>query len=255
MIRSLRALASIVACSLAAAPAFATDGGSAPPPPPGGEGLMAAPATPTYYESVLGAALVSEVSTSEPALPTELAIDEATATAAYDRLSKTEWELRIEGFHRRHEQVDGIYDMVLVLALPAATDGTDGFEAEGAGVLVEEGGGETAPLVYGGEAIVLKRNVGLEKTLLASVSGKGGLPDLAGTGYRWTAWNTIVRRDAEHPDTVTARGSLRYAAAAGAPVPDAADARFAAYLVTWIPGLPASIPPFAVRMDVQPGAQ
>ena len=142
--------------------------------------------------------------------------------------------------------------MVLVLALPEA-GGRDAFEATKRGFFVEEGGaGASVPLIYGGEKVVLKRNVGVEKTLIAQVVGPNGLPDLAGSGYRWTAWDAVMQRDPAHEDTVQARGHLEYTTAPNVAAPDPADPRMAAYLITWIPSLPASVPPFSVRMDVAP---
>ena len=107
------------------------------------------------------------------------------------------------------------------------------------------------PLIYGGEKIVLKRNIGLEKMLLPGLVGPRGLPDIAGSGFRWTAWDTIVRRDPAYSDTVQARGRLAYSTPLGTSSPDPADPRMAAYLLTWIPSLPADVPPYAVRIGVQ----
>jgi hypothetical protein len=238
---------------------FATDGSSPPPPPSGGDGasapLQASP--PTYYESAVGETSTESLESADPTLPATLAIDDATATTRYQATSQTatstEWQLRIDGFDRRHERVDGIYDMVLVIPLPASESGGDAFQATKRGFFVEEGGLDaTVPLIYGGEKVVLKRNVGLEKSLLRQLVGPSGLPDLAGTGFRWTAWDSIMRRDATYQDTVQATGHLEYTTAAGIAAPSPDDARMAAYLITWIPGLPADIAPFTVRMDVVP---
>jgi len=264
-------LAPIVAFAVALAPLAvqATDGSSAPPPTPpppdGGSGIASLSATTTssttatYYESAVGSASATSLETTDPTLPTHLVIDDATAVASYrpstQTASVTAWQLRIDGFERRHEQVDGIYDMVLVLPLPTA-NGRDAFAATKRGFFVEEGGGDAAvPLIYGGEKVVLKRNVGLEKSLIGQLVGPNGLPDLGGSGYRWTAWDTIIQRDPAHEDTVQARGHLEYTTPSSVTAPDPADPRMAAYLITWIPGLPASIPPFCVRMDVAPASQ
>lgn len=237
--------------------AHATDGASMVAPPGGGEAALNTSAT--YYETVVDGATVQSLSTADPTLPTELVIDHATAVATYRPIAQTatsiEWQLRIEGFERRHERVDGIYDMVLVVPLPAA-QGRDAFEATKRGFFVEEGGADASvPLIYGGEKVVLKRNVGIEKSLLPQLSGHDGLPDLAGSGYRWTAWDTVMQRDDSHQDVVQARGHLEYTTALGVAAPDPNDARLAAYLITWIPGLPANIAPFSVRMDVAPPSQ
>lgn len=259
--RSHRLLGSLLILGAAAAlpgAAIATDGTSPPPPPPGdggGSAPLMAP-SPTYYESVVGGASVASLSSPDPTLPSALAIDEATARTSYQAVPTKDgidWTLRIEGFDRRHEQVDAVYDMVLVAALPVDANGADAFQATQRGFFVEEGtAGATVPLIYGGEKIVLKRNVAIEKTLLPQVSGPNGLPDLAGTGYRWTAWDTIVQRDAAHESVVRANGHLSYSTATGISAPDSDDARMAAYLITWIPGLPPEVAPFSVRMDVVP---
>lgn len=278
------------ACALAltaAAPAFASDGGSAAPEPEcgdtedndgdgfvdsedpdcvdpydesesaDGEALLREGSGPmaTYYEAVVGDSLAS-LSSTDATLPTALHVESAAATVAYTSSAgpeRRQWELRVDGFERNHERVDAIYDMVLLLPLPAAASGGDAFLPLDRGVRIEEGlPGRSVPLVYGGEKVVLKRNVGLEKGLLPQVVGDGAgrLPSLDGTGYRWTAWDTIVERDAGFGDVVQARAVLRYETATGVAPPAAGDARLAAYLITWIPQLSASIPPYAVRMDV-----
>ncbi len=224
-------------------------------PPAGGADASLLAAAPTYYESAVGTDSVRALETTDPTLPTQLNVDEATATATYRTTAETPprsaWRLRIDGFERRHEHVDAIYDMVLVLALPEA-GGKDAFEPAKRGFVVDDG--SAGPLVYGGEKVVLKRNVGIEKSLLGQVTGPGGLPDLTGSGYRWTAWDTIVERDPDHTDTVTASGHLDYTTDSGVRPPDPDDPRMAAYLITWVPELPASVPPFGVRMDVAPPA-
>jgi hypothetical protein len=244
----------------AASPARATDGTAmvAPPPDGGAQASLLAAAPPTYYETAVGTDSVQALETTDPTLPTRLAIDAATAVATYRTVgqaaARSLWQLRIDGFERRHEHVDAIYDMVLVLALPEV-GGRDAFESAKRGFVVEDGNPiAPSPLVYGGENVVLKRNVGIEKSLLAQLTGQGGLPDLAGSGYRWTAWDTIMERDPDHEDTVQASGHLEYTTASGVAPPDPDDPRMAAYLITWIPELPASIPPFSVRMDVAPAS-
>jgi hypothetical protein len=249
----------VLAVALAPLATVATDGSPAPPSGSsdgGGETLLSASSTETYYESAVGTDSARSLETNDPTLPTTLVVDDATAVTSYrataETATGTEWQLRIDGFERRHERVDGIYDMVLVLALPTA-NGRDAFDTSRRGFFVEEGGAQASvPLIYGGEKVVLKRNVGLEKSLLRQLIGPNGLPDLAGTGYRWTAWDTIMKRDSAHEDVVQARGHLEYTTASGVAAPDPADGRMAAYLITWIPGLPGQIPPFSVRMDVVP---
>jgi hypothetical protein len=253
-------LACAGAVLLVSASARASDGGHTPPPPPEEEGSAVAPATSsaTYYESALDSDSAASLASPSPELPRALEIADATATAELvavaDRSDRREWELRIEGFERRHERVDATYDMVLVVPLPAGADGRELFRPLQRGVRVEEGAaGRAVPLVYGGEKIVLKRNVGIEKTLLPGLVGSqaGGLPDLAGSGYRWTAWDAIVPRDPSYGEVIQARATLRYETPLEVAPPDPADARLAAYLVTWIPSLPATVPPYAVRIDVR----
>jgi hypothetical protein len=238
--------------------ALASDGGrAAPDAAPSASSAAGA----TYYESVVGSSSASQLASPAPAVPGALQVVDADATAQFAPLAVTgdqrEWQLRIDGFSRNHERVDAVYDMVLVLPLPAGADGRDAFQPLQRGVTVEEGTQDkSVPLIYGGEKIVLKRNVGLEKMLLPGLVGSGrgsaGLPDLAGSGYHWTAWDTIVPRDDAYGDTIQARARLRYRTSAAVLPPDAGDPRLAAYLITWIPALPASIPPYAVRIDVCP---
>src|SRR5690606_16450699 len=145
---------------------------------------------------------------------------DATARAEYVAVAevdgRTEWEVRIEDFARRHARVVAIYDMVLLLPMPVAPDGRDALRPLDGGGRIEEGSaGRSVPLVYGGEKVVLKRNIGLEKALLPRLVGAAGIPDLAGTGLRWTAWDTIVRRDPLFGDTVRVRAALRFSTPAG----------------------------------------
>jgi hypothetical protein len=265
MRREAGGLAAMVASALVlgASAARATDGGYAAPDPPPAQAAAEHAAEPTYYESVLGSRTVGDLASPEAQAPTGLQVVEASATAQYTALAapgeRRAWQVRLVGFSRRHERVDATYDMLLLLPLPATADGRDAFQAIGRGVAVEEGAPERAvPFIYGGEKVVLKRNVGLEKTfvhgLLAGSSGAAGLPDLAGTGYHWTAWDAIFPRDASYGDGVRASATLRFRAPAAVAAPDPSDPRFAAYVVTWIPALPATVPPYAVRIDVIPAA-
>jgi hypothetical protein len=110
-------------------------------------------------------------------------------------------------------------------------------------------------LVYGGEKIVLRRNVPLEQAWLPLLAGApNGLPDLAHDGHAWTFWDAIVRYDAAAGATVRAYGTFRYRADARAVAPDAENPDNAAYLITWIPTLEA-VPPFAIRLDVMEGGE
>ena len=242
--------------------AGASDGGRAAPDSAASASTTASSAaSPTHYESVVGSSSVSQLASPAPAVPSALQVMDADATAEFDPIAASgdqrDWLLRIEGFSRNHERVDAVYDMVLVLPLPAGSDGRDAFQPLERGIAVWEGTpGRSVPLIYGGEKIVLKRNVGLEKMLLPGLVGAGrgatGLPDLAGSGYHWTAWDAIVPRDPAYGDAIQARSTLRYRTSSAVLPPDAADPRLAAYLITWIPALSAAIPPYAVRIDVSP---
>ena len=109
---------------------------------------------------------------------------------------------------------------------------------------------KASALVYGGEPVVLKRNVPLESAWLpVLVGGAQGLPDVSRSGYAWTFWDTIVRYDPAAGDTLEAYGSFRYRAQPGTVAPDPDDPTNAAYVITWIPTLEA-VPPFAIRLDV-----
>ena len=95
----------------------------------------------------------------------------------------------------------------------------------------------------------------LESAWLPLLSGApGGLPDLSGTGYAWTLWDTIVRYDASAGATVQAYGTFRYQAGPRVVAPDAENPENAAYVITWIPTLEA-VPPFAIRLDVVGGGK
>lgn len=235
---------------LLASPASGTDGCAVLPPVPPG---------PTYYEEKLtGTSTAAALDPSGP-LPDRLHPVEGTGQVEYRRVEvgpeQAVWEVVVRGFERRHEQVDAVYDMILVLPLPVDARGADAFTALGRGIQVKEGPlGKAVSLVYGNERIVLKRNSALEKTLLPRLAGDRGesdkLPSLAGTGFRYTAWDAIVTRDPSYGDTVQAWASFRFTAAASVAAPDADDSRLAAWCIVWIPSLTAEIPPYAVRMDL-----
>lgn len=232
-----------------AAPAGATDGAYTTPED-----------YPTYYEEEMGG--TSPDAFVEPAspLPTRLAVDEGSAQVSYHRIesSPPTWQVRIDGFERRHERVRAVYDMILVLPLPEDADGRDAFEALDRGVLLQEGSPEqSVAFIYAGEKLRLKRNVALEKTLIPRIVGPeaGQLPDIRGSGYRYTAWDTIVKHDPDYGPTVQGLARLRYTTDPGVGTPDPADPRMAGWWITWIPSLATEIDPYAVRMDVVPAAE
>ena len=109
-----------------------------------------------------------------------------------------------------------------------------------------------ARLRYGKEKVVLKRNVALEKSLLPNLIGSNDdkLPDLAGTGYDHTLWDTVLLYDESYGDTIEASARLEYSTESGVLAPDSGDDRFKAHVVTWIPTLDPTIPPYTVALEV-----
>jgi hypothetical protein len=138
-----------------------------------------------------------------------------------------------------------VYDLVLALPLPVGSTSNQWQIAP------KTNSSATAePIVYGGEAVVLKRNVPLEKAWLPVLAGtSSGLPDLSRTGYVWTLWDAIVRYDATAGATLEAFGTFRYSADARVRALDSDNPDNAAYVITWIPTL-EDVPPFAIRLDV-----
>jgi hypothetical protein len=234
--------------------AAAVDGGAAAP-------RGSTTETSSYYEGLVGSdsdaqvgsAAVMEGAAVEGAaagLPSALHVVEGAGGVAYRPLAAGRVEVRLELAERPHERVDAVYDLVLALALPvgAAPDWR----------IVAREGTERAsvPLVYGGEKVMLKRNRSLEKAWLPVLVGAAaGLPDLAGTGYAWTLWDTILRYDPAAGATLQGFATLGYEADPGVGAPDPEDPRHGAYLITWIPSLDPSVPPFTVRLDAIPAPE
>ena len=182
---------------------------------------------PTYYESLVSSASAEVLESSEPGLPTRLWVSDSTASVEYKRRSETKWRLKLRGLSRSHERVDTVYQMIAVLPLPA-----DGFVAKRGGIRPREGTEQASvPLIYGGEKVVLKRNITLERMLLPGLIGNAGdqLPSLAGTGYDYTLWDTIVRYDGSYGETVQVFANVAYTTDDDVSAPDAADERFKAY--------------------------
>lgn len=207
----------------------------------------------TYYETLAQDGSLADLESEEAALPALLEIDDSAALARYTRTGagggRASWEVRLTDFVRNHERVDAVYHVLLVLPAPV------GFTALDRGIALREGTEKASvPLIYGGEKLVLKRDVALEKALLPGLVGEseGKLPDLAGTGYAHTLWGAVVRYDAMYDATLQAWASLRYETADTVRGPDAADPRFQAFLVTWVPTLRADVRPWAIRIDVAP---
>jgi hypothetical protein len=135
---------------------------------------------------------------------------------------------------------------VLALALPV------GVQTKSWRIPLRQGTAKrSVPAIYAGEKIALKRNSPLESSWLPLLLASGqGLPDLAGSGYEWTLWDTIVRYDASAGSTLQGFGSLDYSIDAGVGAPDPDDPRNAAYVISWVPTLDATVPPYTLRLDV-----
>ena len=220
-------------------PAAALDGGM------GGTG-----GNTSYYEQTAGPeslAAATEDGAASGGLPTALYVVDAKGAVRYRSLGEGGWEVSIQVVKRPHERVDAVYDLVLALPLPI------GSSAESWRIEPRlDRTPAAARVVYGGEAIALKRNVPLETAWLPLLAGaEGGLPDLSRTGYAWTFWDTIVRYDAQAGATLQGFATFRYEAE-GVAAPDPSDPSHAAYVITWIPTLD-DVPPFAIRLDVVAG--
>jgi hypothetical protein len=215
--------------------------------------------SPTYYEEVAATIPPDLFNSTSPGLPTALAVTESTATAAYslqtEDMNQKAWTIFLRSLYRKHERIEAVYQMVLILPMPKQGDGRDAFQTVEFGLTPREGG-ETAsvPLIYGGEKVVLKRNRALERTLLPGLIDAAGtagkLSSLEGTGYGYAVWDTIVRYDPGYGDTVQLFLDVQYTTAPDVVAPSAADERFKAYVLTWIPSLDPSVAPFALQMDV-----
>jgi hypothetical protein len=238
-----RALLITAAALLPAGPGFALDGG----------GFAAEPGA-SYYEiaveeqAVASSDMTSSELTKDGAasggLPSSLYVVDAEGAVTYRALGDGSWEVAVEVAERPHERVDAVYDLVLALPLPV------GSKAKTWRIVPKASGLSSTAIVYGGEPIVLKRNVPLERSWLPLLAGApGGLPDLSRSGYAWTFWDAIVRYDAGAGATVQAYGAFRYQADPRVVAPDADNPDNAAYVITWIPTLEA-VSPFAIRLDV-----
>jgi hypothetical protein len=214
----------------------------------------------TYYEDVLGTQPVEAFASAEPGLPTSLYIDESSAGVTYESVpgdDSIDWTIRVRGLTRNHERIDAFYLMMAVLPMPVDEEGLPAFETESRGIVPREGNEQASvPLIYGGEKVVLKRAAFLEKALLPGLIGSEPdmLPSLEGTGYAYTMWQTLIRYDAGYGDTVQVFADVPYSTDVDVAPPDAKDERLKAYVITWIPELDASLPPFAIRMDIEPPA-
>jgi len=215
---------------------------------------------PTYYEELLGTQSPEALASAEPGLPARLSIDDSSASVTYESVpgkDGIDWLIRVRGLTRSHERIDALYQMIAVLPMPIDEVGLSAFQTKSRGIVPREGTEQSSvPLIYGGEKVVLKRSVALEKTLLRGLvgSGPGMLPNLAGTGYEYTLWQTIIRYDESYGDTVQVFADVPYSTDFDVEPPDAKDERLKAYVITWIPELDSSLPPFGIRMDIEPAA-
>jgi hypothetical protein len=213
----------------------------------------------SYYESVVAGESISELESGGTGLPTRLSLSDSSATVAYSAVAGADgellWTAKVRDFTRPHERVSAVYHVIAILPLPVDAGGRSLAKPAYFGIAPREGTpAASVPLIYSGEKIVLKRSHALERTLLPSLLGSGPdqLPSLDGTGYGYTFWDAIVRYDPAYGDTLQAFADFQYTTAAGVAAPDASDGRLKAYVVTWIPALDPSVPPFAVRLDVAP---
>jgi hypothetical protein len=244
--RSPLAIAVVLASLFpATVPALALDGSGTAPP----TGPAAADASgPSYYEQVttaLGGVSLAE-RTAPGGLPRALQTVDAAGAVRYRSLGADRFEVTVEVAERPQERVDAVYDLVLALPLPAH------FRSDSWRIAVRTGQpGASAPLVYSGERVDLKRNTPLEGVWLPLLVGASdGLPDLAGSGYEWTLWDTVMRYDPGAGATLQGFTTLDYTADPSVPALDPGDSRAAAYVISWVPTLDASVPPFTLRLPV-----
>ena len=235
-----RALLMAAAALLTAGRGFAFDGGGFAAPDP----------DVSYYEIAIDEQAVASAESTmmdgaaSGGLPTSLYVVDAEGGVTYRSLGDGAWEVAVEVAERPHERVDAVYDLVLALPLPV------GSKAKTWRIMPRASSLSSTAIAYGGESIVLKRNVPLERSWLPLLAGApGGLPDLSRSGYAWTFWDAIVRYDATAGATVQAYGTFRYQADPRVVAPDADNPVNAAYVITWIPTL-EDVPPFAIRLDV-----
>jgi hypothetical protein len=233
------AFSTCVLLAFAPSPVRAIDGGNGFAAGGSGDGG-------SYYEALATPEAFAAAAKSAGGLPPALHVVEAAGAVEYRSSRSGAWEVQIAVAERPHERVDAVYDLVLALPLPV------GVGSESWRLGVREGSpGASAAAVYAGEKVTLKRNASLESSWLPLLVGApDGLPDLAGSGYAWTLWDTIVRYDASAGPTLQGFATLRYAADPSLQAPDPEDSRNAAYVITWIPALDAVVPPFTLRLDV-----
>ena len=218
----------------------------------------ASAAAPTYYEQLVAGGSVADLESSQGGLPQGLHVVDAAGGVDFQMLETTggeiTWEVTLEVAERNHERVEAVYDLVLALPLPATADGSTAFKASQWGIIAREGTkGASVAFIYGGEKVTLKRNVALERTWLPLLVGAlDGLPDISDTGYVYTLWDAVLRYDPGYGDRLQGLATLRYQTGAEVMAPDPDDERNAAFVITWIPTLDPSVPPFTIRLDIRP---
>jgi hypothetical protein len=212
----------------------------------------------TYYEGVVGPSAPSALESPAAGTPAALHVSDSIATVEYASApaadGRLEWTAKVRGLARSHERIDAVYHVMAIVPLPVDGQGRIIARPIHWGLGPREGTPEASvPLIYAGEKVVLKRSHSLERTLLPQIVGSGSekLPSLAGTGYGYSVWDTIVRYDPGYGDEFQLFADLQYTTEASVSPPDAADERLKAYVVTWIPSLDPSIAPFAIRLDVR----
>jgi hypothetical protein len=220
----------------------------------GGTGSVVGGEGSTYYEQTLSerglTAESLDASGSYGGLPSSLRSVDASGAVEY-RGEGSQRSVTLTMDERPHERVDAVYDLVLALPLPVRFS-TDAWRIDARSGKA----GASVPLVYGGQTVSLRRNAPLEASWLPLLVGSSeGLPDLSGSGYAWTLWDTVLRYDAGAGTTLQGFASFAYETDASVAAPDPDDPRNAAFLITWIPTLDASVPPFAIRLDVVAAAK
>lgn len=213
----------------------------------------------SYYDDVLGSESLEAFESSQPGLPTALAVDIAEEVLVEYRSTSDEdvlkWELAVDGFRRPHASVVAVYQVVLIVPLPAGDEGQPLWRpltrAMRPRVSLDP---DAPPVLYRGSPVRFRRNVALEKTWLPELVGtdEGQLPALSGTGYQWTLWDTLLLHDPEHGDEVAGSLQFYYETPKSVAGPDASDQRLGVYLVSWIPKLTHEIAPLAIRASLSP---
>jgi len=214
MSRSRPSFAAVLALALApfAAPVHAVDGGA---------GIVAGGDGSSYYEQTLSESGLTtgalDASGSYGGLPKSLHTVDAAGAVAYSG-DAGRWRVKLTMDERPHEKVDAVYDLVLALPLPAKLSSADWR--------IDARSGTKAPRAprLRRRGRVAQRNAPLEASWLPLLVGASdGLPDLSGSGYAWTLWDTVLRYDAGAGATLQGFASFGYEADASLAAPDPED--------------------------------